>query len=153
MDKKTFYWLAGILEGEGSFLCGPPSRPTMSSIRLLMTDKDIVDRVAALLGVKTLENGRRHPNWKIPYTATLKGSRAVELMKKLKPIMGARRQGQIQRAIDSYKKDPRLKLNMRKAEAIRRRIAKGETHSRIARDYGIDRATVSYIGLNQSWVN
>lgn len=46
------YWLAGLLEGEGSFLKGPPSAPRYPVLSLQMTDEDVVARVAAMLGRK-----------------------------------------------------------------------------------------------------
>jgi hypothetical protein len=51
MTDQDFYWLAGLLEGEGSFLPGPPSAPNSLRIALMMTDADVVARVAALWGV------------------------------------------------------------------------------------------------------
>jgi hypothetical protein len=44
------YWLAGLLEGEGSFVKGPPSRPNCPIVQLAMTDGDVVERAARLLG-------------------------------------------------------------------------------------------------------
>ena len=35
-------WLAGLLEGEGSFMPGPPSNPRMPIICLAMNDADVM---------------------------------------------------------------------------------------------------------------
>ena len=48
LKALTLFWLAGILEGEGSFLARPPSSPNSPAIRLPMTDVDVVERVAAI---------------------------------------------------------------------------------------------------------
>lgn len=39
-------WVAGLLEGEGTFLAPPPSSPNQPRLRVQMTDRDIVDRFA-----------------------------------------------------------------------------------------------------------
>jgi hypothetical protein len=39
-------WLAGLLEGEGSFMPGPPSNPRMPIICLAMNDEDVMARRA-----------------------------------------------------------------------------------------------------------
>ncbi len=44
-------WLAGLLEGEGSFLAGPPSARNVPRVALEMTDRDVVARAARLLAV------------------------------------------------------------------------------------------------------
>jgi hypothetical protein len=43
------HWLAGLLEGEGRFIPGPPSAPRTPAVVLTMADRDIVDRAAILL--------------------------------------------------------------------------------------------------------
>ncbi len=45
MDERILHWLAGLLEGEGSFLKPPPSAPNTPRITLQMTDEDVVQRV------------------------------------------------------------------------------------------------------------
>jgi hypothetical protein len=45
---SDLHWLAGLLEGEGSFLKGPPSAPRHPILALQMTDEDVVARVAAM---------------------------------------------------------------------------------------------------------
>jgi hypothetical protein len=47
-DEFTLAWLAGLLEGEGSFSRGLPSNPTKPIISLHMVDEDVVARVAAI---------------------------------------------------------------------------------------------------------
>lgn len=65
IDNKTFYWLIGLLEGEGSFMKGPPSQPNSARIALAMTDLDVVEKVANIWNMGVFESGRkrRKSNW------------------------------------------------------------------------------------------
>ena len=90
-------WIAGILEGEGSFVCDSmngKSRPR-PRIAVQMTDEDVMRRLAGLLGARLYGPYKRaHPRkpvWAIGIT----GPVAIEWMRVLKVYMGARRQAQI----------------------------------------------------------
>lgn len=100
VTPATLHWLAGLLEGEGSFLKGSPSCPRTPGVTVQMTDRDVIERVAKLFGVTYLTQQRG--KWKTAYRTTLRGARAVKLMKRLRPLMGERRKGQIDRAVACY---------------------------------------------------
>ena len=51
MKALDFYWLCGLLEGEGSFMKGPPSRPQYPILTVTSTDEDVLQRVSKLFGV------------------------------------------------------------------------------------------------------
>ena len=55
MKETDLTWLAGLLEGEGSFLKAPPSDPNCPRISLEMTDKDVVERAALLMQGKAVK--------------------------------------------------------------------------------------------------
>lgn len=84
-------WLAGLLEGEGSFSIGNQNTPRLT---LQMTDRDIVSKAAKILDSNV---------WKSSPTVTGKdvwicnrsGLQAIEWMRILKPYMGSRRKQQI----------------------------------------------------------
>ena len=104
MRKKTLpdippadlYWLAGLLEGEGSFLKPPPSSPASPRVAVEMTDRDVVERVGRVLGaIAQPMPDRNNPRWKPTYRALIGGERAADLMRLLHPLMGLRRQAQI----------------------------------------------------------
>lgn len=99
------YWLAGLLEGEGSFCKAPPSQPYAPIISIEMTDKDVVERVAGMFQTALVTPKKRSKKWKQTYRAAIRGKRAVELMKQLHPLMGQRRQGQIDEVLKSFKPD------------------------------------------------
>lgn len=103
MQDRDLYWLAGLLEGEGSFMAGPPSAPNQPRISVQMTDLDVIERVAALFGVSYIhERQGSKAHHATAYTVNVRGTRAMDLMRKLKPFMGDRRQLQIEDALDSY---------------------------------------------------
>lgn len=101
-------WLAGILEGEGSFIVnsrtrtpknGEPWKQVDVRVQINMTDEDVISRVAHLIGrnyrTDATPVSRGH---KIKYATEISGHRAVLLMQHLRPLMGRRRQKQIDRA-------------------------------------------------------
>jgi hypothetical protein len=132
-------WLAGLLEGEGSFLKPIPSSPTCPIVSCRMTDLDVVELVADAFGtsVQANDKGRNRTE----FAALIRGSRAAELMHTLRPMMGGRRQAAIDRALSNYR-PPIRKLNFALAEEIRNRREAGETISSLARSFAVSRPTI-----------
>lgn len=104
MRDDDLNWLAGLLEGEGSFLRGSPSRPNQPGIVVEMTDQSVIERVADLLnGVKPIAIKARNEKWKPTWVARVRGNPARNLMHTLRPLMSPRRQAQIDIALASPK--------------------------------------------------
>lgn len=101
MKEAEFFWLVGLLEGEGSFCRCQPSN-NAPRISLHMTDKDVVDRVGKMFARKVLFCKRQKSHHKDSYKVSLSGKKAIDLMLRLRPFMGERRQLQIQSAVDSH---------------------------------------------------
>jgi hypothetical protein len=102
MSVRELYWLAGWLEGEGSFLAPPPSDPIHARISGQARDKDVMAEVGRLLCVKPLldRSGQaRNSKWSPMWRVLLKGSRATSLMLALQPLVGERRRHQIRSAV------------------------------------------------------
>ena len=139
-------WLAGLLEAEGSFLKPPPSLPRTPIVVCRMTDRDVIERVAAMFGtsLQAIEKGR----YRREFAAVAKGSRAVALMKDLQPLMGERRRCAIGAALDVYE-PPMHRLSFSKACEIRRRYAAGESISQLARMFDVARSTIRPVLSNQ----
>ena len=96
-SDNDLYWLAGLLEGEGSFtqLSKEPGVPVIS---LGMTDEDIVARAANLM--KVSYHTIPLPSGKSRYQFMIKGRpRAGRIMSTLYPLMGERRKTQIVAAL------------------------------------------------------
>jgi len=96
------YWLAGLLEGEGTFLSGPPSDPSSPIVRLCMTDVDVVTRAAALLDRAVTPVRPRQAHHKPPFVTQIKGAGAVALMAAVRPVLGPDRTAQVDRALASW---------------------------------------------------
>lgn len=142
MDDKDKYWLAGLLEGEGSFIKGPPTAPNSPGISLQMTDEDVVARASALMGTKYHSYHRgKDKGWKEIYQTNLRGYRAVDLMRELYDLMGIRRKQQIDKAIEGY--SPRYnRMYDSDIERMREMRDSGETLRGIARQFSISHERV-----------
>ena len=121
-------WLAGLLEGEGTF-------GTKPNVVVHMTDRDVVERFMALTGAPTLyPTKQQQPHHKPAWRATVSGEAAVHLMAKIRPLMGVRRQSQIDRAIAAWEARPRRRVI--DDEEVRRRRSDGERVADIAASMG-----------------
>jgi hypothetical protein len=95
-------WLAGLLEGEGSFgfygTCGP-------RVFLSMTDKDVVQHAASLLHVKRI-NPRAPLGYgkKLLWVFDVAGIRAVGIMLTVYKFLGTRRQEKIRDCLAKWRK-------------------------------------------------
>lgn len=163
-DEDWFYWLAGLLEGEGSFMHGTPSKPRIPRIHLKMTDKDIVEKVAAMFQAKyygPYRPDRKNPEstYKSYYIVWSFGKKSIDLMQQLKPLMGQRRQTQINAVIEGYaplpqtfgESHPHAKLTDEKVSNIKRRLAEGAKLTRLAAEYEVDQGLIWQIKAGRIW--
>jgi hypothetical protein len=100
--EADLYWLAGWLEGEGSFCKPPPSDPRRARVLGCTKDRDVATRVAHLLGASPRyahPASARKRGWSPVWRILVRGTRAVRVMKALHPLMGSRRQNQIATAL------------------------------------------------------
>lgn len=109
MTKTELYWLAGWLEGEGSFvvtsgLGGNGKRYPRIRLNGTSTDRDVLDHVVRIAGGRINgpydsqhKNGKQYWIWTLSTHAT-----ALPLMRKLEPLMVAeRRRLQVRKAIEA----------------------------------------------------
>jgi hypothetical protein len=89
--REDLVWLAGLLEGEGTF---DLHRGRYPRIRVGMTDRDVVGRAAHLMGSQIRLSLRPAP-YAATWHAEISGTRATALMQELLPLMGARRSAKI----------------------------------------------------------
>jgi len=100
---KKIAWLAGILEGEGSFSFNDGG----FTISLSMTDEDVVAKVASLwnrpyhLSSKGVKHG-----YKVQYRVNICATPAIEWMFTIYSFMGYRRQSQMLHVINKWKAVP-----------------------------------------------
>jgi hypothetical protein len=77
-SRDTVLWLACLLEGEGSFMAGPPSHPNSPIIAVQATDEDVVAKVAQVFGVSHVPCAIRAAQWRRTYHARLRGESGGE---------------------------------------------------------------------------
>lgn len=96
IQERDLIWLAGLMEGEGSFYPGSAAHSSnLPWVSLKMTDKDVIDYVGKLWGVKTVVEPRKPVQHKDAYVIRARGRRAVLLMWMLRPYMFERRRARI----------------------------------------------------------
>lgn len=98
MNEFDLIWLAGLLEGEGTFDLHKQKYPR---IRVGMTDRDVVGRAATLMG-SSIRVSLPMDYSKTMFHAELSGERAAVIMRDLLPHMGARRSSKIGEILGQY---------------------------------------------------
>ncbi len=110
MTDVELAWLAGLLEGEGTFSItyqNGPNSPRCPRIGLAMCDRDVVERAADLMGGKRVsdkpvkQTDKGNPR-KPQYAVALYTAQSIEMMKQLLPLMGERRSARIRELITIY---------------------------------------------------
>lgn len=96
-----FAWAAGLAEGEGSLFVALKSGPKpVFRFELEMTDRDVVERFYALVGIGTvrgpIERGHK-PAWR--WAAS--GPKALDLAVAMFPFFGERRRARIVSAVNA----------------------------------------------------
>lgn len=159
MDETS--WLAGLLEGEGCLRVtrqGPRSWGS-AWLALAMTDKDVVERAAAMMGAKSISAHVGKGHYKTMYQAVISGKKAIGVMQRVLPYMGERRTCAIRDAIDHEADKPRpegqtpsnsAKLSIAAVLDIRTSAERG---GQIAKRYGVSPSTVSMIRKRKIWAH
>jgi len=104
MTNLELAWLAGLLEGEGSFLLKKDKYPLIS---IEMTDEDVIRRAAVLLGrpesvLACQPRAVDHkPTWRV---AVQDQTLAASLMMTLYPLMGERRRSKIKEVLSVWRR-------------------------------------------------
>jgi hypothetical protein len=122
MDRsiKDIYWLAGLLEGEGSFNtpCNyyAQGRILKLTISLGMTDKDIVQKAKDIIyGNNTFECATNPGDYneKDEHCFVISGRLCIEWCLTLYSLMGDRRKQQIKNILNAWEKNQFCKRNHR----------------------------------------
>lgn len=108
LAMRDLYWLAGLMEGEGSFMVvrqmtrgRATYRPTMV---VAMTDFEPVERVSQITESKIYRYFAK--SGKCVYRVQACGRKAMEWMQTLYSLMSPRRQSQIRDCIAQFKINP-----------------------------------------------
>lgn len=112
MIEHTFrqlHWIAGLLEGEGSFIAMQTKGRWYPSVQCAMKDEDIIRKLHRLtgeVGRVTMEPSQR-PEWLPLFRWRMQRQRpCLEWMYMLHPLMGRRRQEQIEVAVRRVLSNP-----------------------------------------------
>jgi hypothetical protein len=99
---RNIAWLGGLLEGEGYFTI----KNGCPMIRLAMTDVDVIDRAAAVLGVARRDYTyvpKGKASYKRVHSCGVSGIRALGWMMTLYLFLGERRRSAVRDVIDQWK--------------------------------------------------
>ena len=102
MTELEAAWLAGIIEGEGCLQYTERKRTEKRSgtqytakevsVAIAMTDKDIVERCAAIMGTHVTQLKKRKGQTKDVYrTTTTRWDRVETILRAIRPWLGTRR--------------------------------------------------------------
>ena len=99
-DQQTLAWLAGVLEGEGSFMFSEKHKSLILTVQ--MTDEDVIARIAGIWSSAISKANVKQSHHKTPFSTKLVGARAAYFMNLLLPFMGERRASKIREVIEKY---------------------------------------------------
>lgn len=104
MNQTELGWIAGYLEGEGSFRL--TSKGGIAA-KVASTDGDVVKRAAMLMGSKRVHGPYLYPSQRLSkkpyYSCETYGAGCVVLMRSILPLMGERRKAKIEALLRDYR--------------------------------------------------
>lgn len=100
---RDIHWVAGLLEGEGSF----ERKPTTIAIRCGMTDRDTVERLAQIVGTGAVYAHSVTKGDKQVWSWGIYSKNAAQWMMTLWPLMGERRKQRIAECLTWWATLPR----------------------------------------------
>jgi hypothetical protein len=163
MDAVDLAWLAGLLEGEGSFMLSKSRTGGKiyhyARVGVQMADRDVVERAAALMGAKSVRVIRPIPKrglltQKVMFRAWKDGAGAAGLIRELRPFMGERRKAQMDAVLADHgsvevgrppsdaTKRWNVKLTPEQVSRARTDRANGATITSIAKAAGVSRTAI-----------
>ena len=95
-------WIAGLLEGEGSFVANRGGRSSYPVIKVEMCEQEVIERAARLFDTRVWFVPPGTEGWRPTYVAQIAGHRAAEWMRAVRPYMGLRRTAAIDAALSAY---------------------------------------------------
>lgn len=112
LSARDLGWIAGIVEGEGCIshhYGSAEARRTGTEqgsmvITVAMTDRDVMERYAQLVGGTVRERGPRQPGRKQMYIVWLTGRSAAQWAFTLYTLLGTRRRAKIRECIARWKR-------------------------------------------------
>jgi len=147
MNEIETAWVAGVLEGEGSFV----TKRVGVAVHCAMTDVDVLERIKALCGGNIYGPlKKRKAHYKDCWLWQLCGKEAADVTYAVLPYLCKRRLRQARKLTLKYETSPRVKMQQRTAQRLQVIVegrGKGLTHQAIANVLGVDRSSVSHMIL------
>ena len=108
MSDIELGWLAGILEGEGSFgayVRSDRPKSVVLQVRVVMVDVDVVERLRDVTEIGTIrfQESRRPSEQPTCHWSVHRKSDVLDLLTAILPLMGARRRERIEACIEMAK--------------------------------------------------
>lgn len=103
---ENVQWVAGLLEGEGSFFTQTNS--ASPRVACSMTDLDVLEKLRMSVGRGSIHPiTKRQSHWKDAWIFTARGRDAEAIMDAIYPYMGKRRQAKISEVLKFYRENGR----------------------------------------------
>ena len=101
IGSQQIAWLAGLLEGEGSFMWAK----TSPCVAIQMTDRDVLERAAKIMAAKVWSpyKPKGKPSYKPIFTIRIFGIQAIQWMMTVYRFMGERRRIKIAAVIKLWR--------------------------------------------------
>ena len=99
-------WLAGLLEGEGSFFASRRENKLRGTVSMQSSDQDVIDRVQRITGTGNITHVLRENRKPVWGWALCAKADVVALMHRMLPLMGERRSQQIMTALAALDPSP-----------------------------------------------
>jgi hypothetical protein len=100
-------WLAGILEGEGSFLSAKLGRHSYPRVQMTMCDRFVLERAMTLMTGSRIyavtDDRAIELGWSDAWIVTVNGRAAAPVMRAVLPWMGARKTRAIDRSLSAWR--------------------------------------------------
>ena len=160
---NSISWLAGILEGEGCFLISGRGRGSGTPVvQLQMTDGDVVERAAALMGARVLHRSGRTPAHKDIWRANVYSDGAIDVMRAILPFMGERRAARISEILSWCEARPGIakgdrhhnaKLRPEWIPLIRGLFRRGVRQKKLAAICGVRQPAIANAIARRTWAH
>ena len=148
MNDVEKAWVAGLLEGEGSFMW---RKSNSAKVSCQMTDIDVIFRLHKLIGGKVYKTTKSQQHHKDAWVCVVSGISAVELMEDIGPLMGLRRGQRILEVLETYYKHE-IELTKKHGETRQNALMAADEYlgtnrslRDVAKDFGISHVTLKNV--------
>lgn len=125
MSDLDIAWAAGLFEGEGCITISYNGKYPEIGIQLVMTDIDVVNRFAQIVGGKVLHKQPGKEGWKASYSCVIRKRTEVErILNLFIPYLGERRTEKALEALSTPSSGIRWGEGVRAGESARYRARK-----------------------------